>query len=150
MRYSVMTEADTERIARLYMDYYNRHEDGCWTAEKAYKRIHQMVTIEDALCLIQQDDEGHTTGFAIGFFKEYDDLTAYYLEEIVIFAEYQNRGYGRQLLGEIERRATGYGAEHIELVSVNDEHHLRFYTGFGMYAAKNLLVMGKHYPAPEV
>ena len=28
MNYAVMTEADTGRIAKLYMDYYNGHEDG--------------------------------------------------------------------------------------------------------------------------
>ena len=49
MTYSIMTEADIDYIATLYMDYYNNHEDGCWTHEKAYKRIHQMVTIEDSL-----------------------------------------------------------------------------------------------------
>ncbi len=145
MHYSPMTEADTARIAALYMDYYNRHENGCWTYEKAYKRIHQMVTIEDSLCLIQQDEDQNVTGMAIGYFKEYDDLSAYYLEEIVIFAEYQNKGCGKAFLGEIEKRILERGAAHLELTSVNDEHHRHFYTQFGMYAAKNLTVMGKHY-----
>ena len=79
MTYSIMTEADIDYIATLYMDYYNNHEDGCWTHEKAYKRI------------------------------------------------------------------IAHGAEHIELTSVNDEHHHHFYTQFEMYAASNLKVMGKHY-----
>lgn len=43
-----------------------------------------MVT----LCLIQKDDEGTTTGFLIGYFKEYGDLTGYCPEEIVIPAKY--------------------------------------------------------------
>ena len=145
MNYTVMTEADTERIAKLYLDYYNRQEEGCWKYEKAYKRIHQMVTIEDSLCLIQTDDGGHTTGFAIGYFKEYDDLSAYYLEEIVILAEYQNKGYGKQFLREIEKQMLERGAKHMELTSVNDAHHMHFYTEFGMYPAANLKVMGKHY-----
>ena len=145
MTYSIMTEADIDQIATLYMDYYNNHEDGCWTHEKAYKRIHQMVTIEDSLCLIQRDGDQNVTGMVIGYFKEYDDLTAYYLEEIVVFAEYQNKGYGTAFLREIEKRIIAHGAEHIELTSVNDEHHHHFYTQFGMYAASNLKVMGKHY-----
>lgn len=145
MHYHVMKESDVKEIARLYMDYYNNHEGGCWQYEKACKRIHQMVTIEDSLCLIQKDDEANITGFAIGFFKEYDDISAYYLEEIVIFADYQNKGYGRQLLNEIEKRALEYGAKHIELASVNDAHHMHFYQGFGMYEATNLKIMGKHY-----
>lgn len=145
MNYTVITEADTGRIAKLYMDYYNNHEDGCWKYEKAYKRIHQMVTIEDSLCLIQMDDANNTTGFVLGYFKEYDDISIYYLEEIVIFADYQNRGFGTQLLREIEKRALESDAKHIELVSVNDERHIHFYTSFGMYSAANLRIIGKHY-----
>lgn len=145
MHYTVITESDVEEIAKLYMDYYNNHEDGCWKYEKACKRIHQMVTIEDSLCLIQKNDAGNTTGFVLGYFKEYDDISVYYLEEIVILAAYQNQGYGKQFLGEIEKRLQEYGAKHLELTSVNDEHHLHFYKGFGMYEATNLRVMGKHY-----
>lgn len=143
--YSVMTEKDIEQIAKLYMDYYNNHEHGCWTFEKAYKRIHQIATIEDSLCLIQWDDAQNITGLLIGYFKEYDDLLSYYLEEIVILAEYQNKGYGKAFLNEIEKRILQYGAKHIELLSVNDTHHNHFYTEFGMYAATNLRIMGKHY-----
>ena len=91
--YEKMTAADVDRIARLYMDYYNQHEDGCWTHEKACRRIRQIVTVEDSLCLIQQDDAENTTGFAIGYLKPYDDLTSYWLEEIVILAGYQNKGF---------------------------------------------------------
>ena len=145
MNYDQMKESDVEEIAKRYMEYYNAHENGCWQYEKACKRIHQMVTMEDSLCLIQKDDASNTTGFVIGFFKEYDDISVYYLEEIVIFAAYQNKGYGKQFLHEIEKRALAYGAKHIELISVNDEHHLHFYKSFGMYEATNLKIMGKHY-----
>ena len=143
MIYKKMTAADVDRIARLYMDYSNQHEGGCWTHEKACRRIRQIVTIEDPLCLIQQDDAGNTTGFAIGYLKPYDDLTSYWLEEIVVLAEHQNKGYGRQFLHEIEQHARAHSAKLIELASVNDEHHMRFYTTSGMYPASNLKIMGK-------
>ena len=90
-------------------------------------------------------EQGQITGFEIGFFKEYDDLTAFYLEEIVILAEYQNKGFGTALLQEVEARAKERGAEHMELVSVNDGHHMRFYSSLGLYAAASLKVMGKHF-----
>ena len=44
MYYSVMTESDVKTIAELYMDYYNANENGCWTSEKANKRIRQILT----------------------------------------------------------------------------------------------------------
>lgn len=145
MRYLVMNESDVEEITGYYIDYYNHHDGDCWTYEKAYRRIHQMVTIEDSLCLIQKDDESHTTGFAMGYFKEYDDITLYYLEEILIFADYQNKGYGKQFLHEIEKRILEHGADHLELTSVDDAHHMHFYKNFGMYEAANLKIMGKRY-----
>lgn len=145
MRYSIMTEQDTATVAALYMDWYNSCEGGCWEFGKAYRRIHQMITIEDSLCLLQKDEGDRITGFAIGYFKEYDDLTAYYLEEIVIAPEYRNRGLGKAFLGEIERRLLAHGAAHLELVSVNDAQHTHFYKSFGLYEAANLKVMSKHY-----
>ena len=143
MIYEKMTAADVDRIARLYMDYYNQHEDGCWTHEKACRRIRQIVTVEDSLCLIQQDAAENTTGFAIGYLKPYDDLTSYWLEEIVILAGYQGKGFGRQFLREIEQHARAHGAKLIELASVNDEPRMHFYTTSGMYPASNLKIMGK-------
>ena len=104
--------------------------------KKACRRIRQIVTVEDSLCLIQQDDAENTTGFAIGYLKPYDDLTSYWLEEIVILAGYQNKGFGRQFLREIEQHARAHGAKLIELASVNDEPHMHFYTTSGMYPAK--------------
>ena len=55
MIYEKMTAADVDRIARLYTDYYNQHEDGCWTHEKACRRIRQIVTVE---VLDETDDAG--------------------------------------------------------------------------------------------
>ena len=143
MIYKKMTESDVAGVAKAYVEYYNQHENGCWTFEKAYKRIHQILTIEDSLCLLQYDEAGSLTGFAIGYYKEYDDLKAYYLEEIVILKQFQNRGCGSALLHELERTARDSGATHLELLSVSDDHHLHFYKKAGFYAATTLCIMGK-------
>lgn len=85
------------------------------------------------------------TGFLMGYYKEFDDLKAYFLEEIVIFEKYQNKGYGSAFLKELETIVKNNGAEHMELISVNDEHHMHFYEKLGFYAASNLAMMGKHF-----
>lgn len=72
-------------------------------------------------------------------------LVRNFLEEIVIFNEYQNKGYGSAFLTELETLVKRNGAEHIELISVNDEHHMHFYKKSGFYAAGNLAMMGKHF-----
>ena len=102
------------------------------------------MTIEDSDCFIQYDNE-NMTGFVMGYYKEYDDLKAYFLEEIVIFEEYQNKGYGVAFMTELERVVRNNGVEHIELISVNDEHHMHFYKKMGFYEASNLAMMGKHF-----
>ncbi|MCQ2456927.1 MAG: GNAT family N-acetyltransferase [Clostridia bacterium] len=145
MRYERLTEKELDAVVTKYVEYYNGEENGCWTFRNAYKRIHQIMTIEDSLCLVQYGDGGALTGFCIGYFKQFDDLLAYYLEEIVIFTGYHGRGYGTDLLAEIERIVRAQDATHIELVSVNDAHHLHFYEKSGYYQATNLALMGKHF-----
>lgn len=144
MEYVRLTEENIEEVVRNYVVYYNNCEEGCWTYEKAYKRIHQVMTIEDSECFVQYDD-GKMTGFVMGYYKDFDDLKAYFLEEIVIFAEYQNKGYGAELMKELEKIVRRNGVEHIELISVNDEHHMHFYKKLEFYAASNLEMMGKHF-----
>lgn len=144
MEYTKLSEQNIDEVIRNYVDYYNNCDNGCWTYEKAHKRIHQVMTIEDAECFVQYDN-GKMSGFAMGYYKEFDDLKAYFLEEIVIFAEYQNKGYGAALMEELEAVVRGHGGEHIELISVNDEHHMHFYKKLGFYAASNLAMMGKHF-----
>ena len=102
-----------------------------------------MVTMEDSLCLMQEDDNDIPTGLVIGYLESYDDFTFYYLDEILIFGEYQNKGYGRLLLQEVEQRVRERGAQMIELVCPDDAHHMHFYGGFGMAEATNLRLMKK-------
>jgi len=144
MEYTKLTEENIKEVVDAYVNYYNNHEDGCWTYEKAYKRIHQVMTIEGSESFVQYVDE-KLSGFVMGYYKEFDDLKAYFLEEIVIFKEYQNKGYGAAFLEYLEAVVRQNGVEHLELISVNDEHHMHFYKKLGFYAASNLAMMGKHF-----
>ena len=144
MEYIKLTEENLDEVVRNYVDYYNNCEDGCWTYEKAYKRIHQVMTIEGSESMVQYVD-GKMTGFAMGYYKEFDDLKAYFLEEIVIFAEYQNKGYGAAFLEHLEAVVRQNEVELMELLSLNDEHHMHFYKKQGFYQASNLVAMGKHF-----
>ena len=142
MEYVKLTEDNLESVIRAYVDYYNNYEGGCWTYEKAYKRIHQVMTIEGSESLVQYLD-GTMIGFVMGYYKEFDDLRAYYLAEIVIFKEYQNKGYGKAFLEHMEAVVRQNGATLMELDSVNDEHHQHFYKKLGFYTASNFVAMGK-------
>ena len=77
MNYTPITEENIEKVVTLYMNHYNQHSGGCWTYEKAYKRIHQMVTMEDSLCMMQEDANDNPTGLDIDNKENYDEFTYY-------------------------------------------------------------------------
>lgn len=139
--YREMTLADTVKVLPLYMDYYNTCEEGCWTAETAGKRIRQVLSMNGGWGLLLEEDG--PVGFAMGYFKQYDDLCAFTLEEIVIKRGHQGKGLGSALLSEVERRVKALGAAGVELSAVNDEAHHRFYGRAGYGDAKNFVLKVK-------
>lgn len=83
------------------------------------------------------------TGYFMGYFKEFDDIRGYFLEEIVIFKGFRGNGYGTDFLKELEHEVQKNGASIIELNSVNDEMHKHFYSKLSYYETKNFVMMGK-------
>ena len=79
----------------------------------------------------------------MGYIKEYDDLKSYFLEEIVVFKDFQDKGLGSLLINELERQLLDLDISMIELMSVNDTKHLHFYEKFSFEKSNNLLVMSK-------
>lgn len=89
------------------------------------------------------EDHGTAIGFVMGYFKQYDDIVGYTLEEIVIAAEYQNKGIGSTLLQEPEICVRQRGAACIELQAVADEQHEHYYGKAGYHNAQNFAMKVK-------
>lgn len=142
MQYRIMTEDDIQKIVPIYIEYYNNNEDGNWTQETTYKRIHQVWSHEDSYCLILENNE-IILGFAMGYFEQYDDCFTYDLIEIVVSTKLQNQGIGTQFMNELEKRVKEKGAMLIQLQAVNDDHHNHFYGKLGYKDAKNLILKTK-------
>lgn len=142
MKIREMRTADIEAVLPLYISYYNEQEEGCWTKETAGKRIHQVLCMEDSFSLILKEDNA-VIGFAMGYFKQYDDIKGYTLEEIIVAREYQNKGFGSVFLHEMEERVRERGAACVELQAVNDELHEHYYGKAGYHNAKNFVVKVK-------
>lgn len=142
MIFKEMTIKDLNMVASFYISYYNENEGGSWTYEKVYKRIRQVFLIDDSYCLLQYDNKD-LVGFLIGYIKEYDDLRSYFLEEIVISKNYQGKGYGSSLIKELEDRLVDKDVSLIELISVNDDKHHKFYRNLSFGQSTNLIMMSK-------
>lgn len=137
-----MTEEDIRRVIPLYLRQYNDFEGDSWTPEIVYRRIHQVWSREDSLCLIMEQ-EGEPLGFAMGYLEAFYDLDAYYLAEIVIDHARQGEGLGTRLMAELETAVKARGGRMIQLASVNDEMHRHFYGKLGFLDANSLVLKSK-------
>lgn len=149
MKYTDLTEKEVKEVVEKYVEYYNENEESCWTFETAYTRIHQVMAMPGAKCLVQYDDNGNMTGYVMGYFKQFDDILGYYLDEIVVFSGYQGKGYGSLLMEELQKVVAKNGAVYMELQSVDDEQHMHFYKKAGFYESENFTMMSKFWDNPE-
>lgn len=138
----MMAESDIDLVVPLYIEHYNAHEGGAWTQETTYKRIHQVWSREDSLCMILEQGR-EVIGFAMGYFEEYDDIQAYDLVEIVIAHEHQGKGIGTAFMGMIEAKVKESGGAMIQLQAVNDDMHNRFYGKLNYQNCNNLILKSK-------
>ena len=143
MKIAAMTTEDIRSVLPIYINYYNKHEGGCWTEETAQRRISQVVTINDSYSLIMRDDEDNAVGFAMGYFKQYDDIVGYTLEEIIIAYEHQHKGLGTLLFNELENRVREKGAACVELQAVKYDLHEQYYGKAGYRDAVNFVMKVK-------
>ena len=138
----MMAESDIDLVVPLYIEHYNIYEGGEWTQKTTYKRIHQVWSREDSLCMILEQDS-KVVGFVMGYFEQYDDIQVYDLVEIVIAREYQGKGIGTQFMGLIEAKVKELGCAMIQLQAVNDDMHNRFYGKLNYQNCNNLILKSK-------
>lgn len=136
--YIEFQEAYLDEIVKFYLEHYNS-EGGTWTYEKAYKRIHQITSMEDSMVL-QQFEDGQLVGFLMGCFKEFDDSRGFYIEEILVSSAFQRKGYGSDLLRHLKAVLEQENCDWIELLTTTGEQHQRFYSRNG-YTRSDKLVL---------
>ena len=132
---------DLDTLINKYIIYYN-DEGERWTYNLAKIRLEQNF-LTPSFYGVGLYDKSELLGFAIGCFKQYDDLLIYYLEEILVFKEYQNKGLGTKLLQELESLVKKQGAKKINLSTTNEKKHQKFYSRLGFEKSDFLVPMLK-------
>lgn len=138
----MMAESDISLVVPLYIEHYNTYEDGAWAPETTCKRIQQVWSREDSMCMILEQ-RNELIGFVMGYFEQYDDIQAYDLVEIVIAHEHQGKGIGTQFMGLIEAKVKELGGTMIQLQAVNDDMHNNFYGKLNYQNCNNLVLKSK-------
>ncbi len=136
--YVEFQKAYLDELIDFYMGYYNS-KGGTWTYEKAFKRIHQIATMENSRIILQFDGE-KLVGFLMGYFKEFDDSTGFYLEEILISSEYQHMGYGSDFLRYLKSDLKTRSCDWIELLTTTGAMHQNFYSKNGFTRSESLVL----------
>ena len=132
---------DLDTLINKYIIYYN-DEGGKWTYNLAQLRLEQTF-LTPSFYGVGLYEKSELLGFAIGCFKQYDDLLIYHLEEILVFKEYQNKALGTKLLQELESLVKKQGAEKINLSTTNEKKHQKFYSRLGFEKSDFLVPMLK-------
>lgn len=143
MQIEIMRLSDIDLVIPLYLEYYNDREGCCWTEATAKRRIQQVLNTEDSYSLILKSTDHKVLGFVMGYYKQYDDIIGYTLEEILISHKHQSKGLGRLLLAELETRVKEAGTSCVELQAVKDELHERYYGNAGYHDAQNFVMKVK-------
>lgn len=136
-----LTIESLEELIISYIRYYNS-EDGKWTYDLAKKRLEQIFLTPDFYG-IGLYNRSELLGFAIGWFKQFDDIQLFYLEEILVFKEYQNQGFGGTILKELESSVKRLGAHKINLLTTHEDKHQNFYSRLGYKKSDFLIPMVK-------
>ncbi len=136
--YIEFQEEYLDDVINFYIGYYNS-KGGKWTYEKAYKRIHQITTMEDSLVILQFDEKKFV-GFLMGYFKCFDDSTGFYVEEILVSSDFQHKGYGSDFLQHLKSELKNNNCDWIELLTTTETLHQNFYSKNGYTQSKNLVL----------
>jgi len=136
-KFKELTIEDLEELINEYISYYNT-EGGKWTYDLAKNRLGQIF-LTPYFYGIGLYNKSKLLGFVIGWFKQFDDIQLFYVEEILVFKEYQHKGLGSKLLQELESLVKKRGAQKIDLSTTFEDKHQRFYSKLG-YKKSNFLI----------
>jgi aminoglycoside 6'-N-acetyltransferase I len=137
-----LTLQDLNTLIKKYIIHHNA-EGGSWTYELAEKRLKQIISTT-SFYGIGLYNESELMGFAIGWFKQFDDIVVFYLEEILVFKEYQNNGLGTKMLQFLENSVKKQGVKKISLSTTYEENHQNFYSRLGYKKSDFLVPMNKN------
>ncbi len=119
------TLLDLDNLAKAYAHYFCDKGE-CWPKAIAYKRLHQIFTMEDSLFL-KAVDNGINLGILMGFYDWYNDGPMLYIVEVLVFKGLQGKGIGTALMEKAEECAKAFGANSIALHTLKDAQHEGFY-----------------------
>ncbi|HLD55089.1 MAG TPA: GNAT family N-acetyltransferase [Candidatus Nanoarchaeia archaeon] len=107
--------------------YFDKHFESCWS-DKEYQEYLENLFAKGNIYLIYIDDK--CIGFT-SFSQDKKDDEALFISNLQIKKEYQNMGYGSQVLKFIEEKAKKLNYKKIKLYVFEDNPSQSLYKKFG-------------------
>lgn len=141
MKIEILQEADLHTFSPFYANYFNMEGDQ-WSEERAYRRLHQMWSVEDSICL-KAIKNNTIQGILMGYLNWFDQAPLLHIFEILVLKNSQHQGIGLKLLQEAESIAKAKGATAATLETLDDELHENFYRKGGYHTNSHLVFKKK-------
>jgi ribosomal protein S18 acetylase RimI-like enzyme len=148
------TEFNAYRESAIVNFAQEQMKAGNWSPERAIELSEQefqrllpdgIVTENQYLCTIEDEESGNTVGILWFAVREGDTGPKAFVYDIVIYEEYRRRGYGMQAFQALEEKAKEMGLKAIALHVFGHNHAARRmyeklgYEVVGMHMSKKLL-----------
>jgi ribosomal protein S18 acetylase RimI-like enzyme len=127
--------------AELYRFVFNGEPwNDEWTLETAQKRLLEMIDTPGFVGFIGKDQD-KIIGLIMGYNEQSDTEVEFYLKEMCVHPDYQQSGYGSQLLSHLKQALMAMGVYRIYLLTLKGGSTEAFYRKNGFRSSSEMILM---------
>ncbi|GAA0126823.1 GNAT family N-acetyltransferase [Clostridium sp. CTA-19] len=143
MYFKEMNISNIELIVDMYVTTFNSPPwNDEWTVKTASKRLCQMMNCDGAYGLIAYEDE-LICGMILGNEEQFYNGIIFNIKEFCVRNDIRNKGLGKMILEEFEKRLKNKGITEIVLFTSKDDSNEKFYKKRGFHTFDKIVMMGK-------
>lgn len=139
-----LTEEFVPRCADIYINVFTSPP---WNEQLEYKNVRRFIDnwikLNNFIGMVIKNENSEICGFCLGVIKPSVGMNAFYLEELCIDNVYQKKGFGGDLLNEVENTLIKANVRKIILNTNSMYYSKKFYEDRHYSCIPNFVTMGK-------
>ena len=137
MKLHIIEKQDLDSCALLFSNVFSSEPwNEIWTKERALERLLHFYESKGFLGVIGIDDGA--IGFVLGNIEPFCDGPLFYLREMCVSDEYQNKGVGSKLLEKLQLELNSLHVKSVYLATDNTIPAAHFYKNKGFVHSEKL------------
>lgn len=134
---------DLSACAALYLRVFNAAPWNEGWEERAVTRRLEDCWRTPGFFGLKARAGNEVVGIVLGYLEQWDKSSHFYLKEMCVISELQNRGVGTALMEALEAALRERGCQKIYLLTARDTGAQAFYEKRGFYVSQKMIMMGK-------